>query len=131
MTTYLDQHMDSASFRRTLAEEGLVVEAMELIAQEMEHAGVNRAQLAELLDVSKSNITQMLRGRNIKLKTLARVFHALDAAIVLSVRREDAVQSDPPVPRGRQVTAPRRWDFASLPGHPDDEQASPRYACAG
>lgn len=68
------------------AEEGLVTDTMELIAGRMQDLGISKADLARKLGVSPANITQMLRGRNISLRTLARTVHMLGGACKVSLR---------------------------------------------
>jgi len=58
----------------------------------MELRGVNRTELATRLDSSKAHVTQVLRGnRNLTLKTLADVFHALNCRLVLAAATETGV----------------------------------------
>lgn len=95
MSTTLDHHMESPEFRRLLAEEGFVNEVMERICDWMEAEGVSRAELARRLDTSKANVTQMLRGRNIGLKTLAAVVHVLEGAPEFRILSSVVVEAKP------------------------------------
>ncbi len=61
-----------------LAEERLVLAATELVHEALETAGLNRKQLAELLGVRPTEVSQRLSGRrNLTLRTLARMLYVL------------------------------------------------------
>jgi transcriptional regulator with XRE-family HTH domain len=63
---------------RYLAEERAVIEAAELIEDRLEARGVKRSDLAEILNVGRSEITQRLSGkRNLSVKSLAAMLHSL------------------------------------------------------
>lgn len=63
-----------------VAEERLIVAVSEMVAAEMQRKGVTRAALAESLGCSKAHVTKLLGGsRNMTLRTLAAIAHALDA----------------------------------------------------
>ena len=61
------------------AEEALIVDAQTAINTLMVELGVSRAELAERLGVSQARVSQMFsdNAKNLTLRTLARVFHAL------------------------------------------------------
>lgn len=72
-----------------LEQERLVVAATEAIAEAMERRGVNKAQLAGLLEVRPSEISQRLSGkRNLTLKSLAAMLHALGVRARISIQDE-------------------------------------------
>lgn len=73
-------------FNRIYAEEALVVDVMEEIAGWMEDHQISRAELARRLGTSAANITQMLRGRNVSLRTLASTVHVMGGIINISIR---------------------------------------------
>jgi len=51
---------------------------LKLFKKDMQERGVSRKQLAELMGVSKSNVSQILNGkRNIRVKTMVRLARAL------------------------------------------------------
>jgi transcriptional regulator with XRE-family HTH domain len=64
---------------RLLAEERLIVDVTEVIAAEMAKKGMTKAALAKELGRSKAYVSQLLGGsRNMTLRTLAEIAHALD-----------------------------------------------------
>lgn len=68
------------------AEESAMVDASELIAEALEASGLSKAELARKLNVSRSEITERLRGdRNITVRVLAATLHALGARLELGV----------------------------------------------
>jgi hypothetical protein len=86
------------AYERIYAEEGLLMDVMEQLAGWMEHHQISRAELARRLGTSPANITQMLRGRNISLRTLASTVHVMGGVINLSIRdwkEKDAYRSPP------------------------------------
>jgi predicted transcriptional regulator len=72
------------------AEEGLVIDVLEHICERMEELGVTRAELARRLGTSPAYVTQVLRGTNITLRTLARIVHHLDGHVVVRIRVNQA-----------------------------------------
>jgi transcriptional regulator with XRE-family HTH domain len=69
---------DTLEDRRALAQERLILEVTERIAEAMEERGVTQAELASRLGVSPSEISMRLRGtRNLTLRTVADMFDAL------------------------------------------------------
>jgi len=73
-----------------LEEERLIVAATEAIAEAMEKRGVNKRQLADVLDVRPSEISQRLSGRrNLTLRSLAAMLHALGARVRLSIEESE------------------------------------------
>lgn len=82
----------SAERQQDYAAERLKVDVTEKIYEYMERQGVSKAQLAEKLGTSKSNVTQMLSGsRNLTLQSLAFI------AIVLGLRVEVTLIEPEPV----------------------------------
>ncbi|WP_157553165.1 helix-turn-helix domain-containing protein [Jiangella gansuensis] len=67
---------------RLLAEERVVLAATELICEAMERRGISRAELAAKIQVTPSEVSQRLSGRrNLSLRNLARMLHAMDFGI--------------------------------------------------
>lgn len=63
---------------RLVSEEELIVEVAEKIWEVMERQGFSKADLAEALGSSRSNVTQLLDGsRNLTLRKLANIAFAL------------------------------------------------------
>ena len=78
---------DTPEERRAFAEEGLIAEATELVAEALEERGWSQKDLAQVLRVRPSEITQRLRGkRNLTLRSLAAMLHAMDYDVVLRKR---------------------------------------------
>jgi transcriptional regulator with XRE-family HTH domain len=69
-----------AEYERLLAEEALILDATELISELMQAKGITRAELAKQIGKTRGFVTQVLSGnRNMTLRTLADLAHALDA----------------------------------------------------
>jgi transcriptional regulator with XRE-family HTH domain len=78
---------DTPEERRAFAEEGLIAEATELVAEALVERGWSRRTLAEALKVRPSEITQRLRGkRNLTLRSLAAMLDAMDFDVILRKR---------------------------------------------
>ena len=78
--------------QRLLAEETLLLDVSEDIRMAMEKRGVNYAELARRLDVSRSRVTQMLDDdSNLTLRVIARIAYVLDMVpkLQLQNRREE------------------------------------------
>lgn len=58
-------------------EELLIADVGTMICDAMHRHDLSRSELATRLGVSKSHITQVLRGKNISLRALARMMHAM------------------------------------------------------
>jgi antitoxin component HigA of HigAB toxin-antitoxin module len=70
--------------RKHHQQEKLILDVTELIARLMERNKVNKTQLANLLGLGKSHITQLLDGtKNMTLRTIADVFTALDSELAI------------------------------------------------
>ncbi|UXA12395.1 helix-turn-helix transcriptional regulator [Mycobacterium sp. SMC-8] len=73
-----------------LAEERLVLAATEAVHDAMAEKGVNGQQLAALLNVKPSEVSQRLSGkRNLTLRTLAQMLHVLGKEADLTLKRRD------------------------------------------
>lgn len=67
--------------------ERLILNATELILELMEHEGLTRSELAERIGKSKGHVSQLLNGeRNMTLRTLAEIAHAVGHRIELGAR---------------------------------------------
>ena len=96
-TTDLDLHLADAAYRKVYAEEALIAETMEQLSGWMADHDITRAELARRMGTSPSNITQMLSGRNVSLRTLASAAFAMGAVvrgIQLAPEHEALVESD-------------------------------------
>ena len=70
---------------RIFAEESLVVDVMDRLAGWMSDHNITRAELARRLGTSPANVTQMLRGRNVSLRTLAAAVHVMGGAVDFTI----------------------------------------------
>ena len=71
---------------RIFAEESLVIDVMDRLAGWMSDHNITRAELARRLGTSPANITQMLRGRNVSLRTLAAAVHVMGGAVDFTIQ---------------------------------------------
>lgn len=67
----------TAESRRRYEEERLILRTTEVVAEAMKEAGLTRATLAEVLNTSQGNVTQLLSGsHDMTLRSLAALAHA-------------------------------------------------------
>ena len=92
MPTTLERHLQDPEFARLFAEEGFINEVQERICEWMEREGITRAELARRLGSSRANVTQLLSGRNVSLRVIARALHVMGARPVFAV--ESAIPSE-------------------------------------
>lgn len=79
-----------ADFKRLVAQETLILEATELIAELIEQSGMKRKDLAKKLGRSKGFVTQVLSGdRNMTLRTLADFAYALGQKLEVRLREPE------------------------------------------
>ena len=82
---YLDE--TTAALVADFEAERLILNATELILELMEHEGLTRSELAERIGKSKGHVSQLLNGeRNMTLRTLAEIAHAVGHRIELGTR---------------------------------------------
>lgn len=104
---------------RLLSQERLLLEVSELVCSALEHRGSRASDLAEMLDISRSEVSQRLSGRrNLSLRTLADMLHVLGFGIEARLvdrtaespnfQMETRVMSWPSVAKYRQSSAPLR-----------------------
>ena len=77
MMSYLDQWLSDPENAKVYAQESFVIDCLEQICACMEEQGMSRAALARALGTSRANITQILNGKNVTLRTIAAMAHAL------------------------------------------------------
>lgn len=84
--------------RRIEAEEDAVVDAQFLLLDLLREKGVTQEQLAERLGVSKSRVSQLFgAGANPTLKSLARIFDALDCRLKMTCDWAEGVAVEDPL----------------------------------
>ncbi|GHH16158.1 hypothetical protein GCM10008023_19840 [Sphingomonas glacialis] len=120
MTITLNSTVDSdAAYDLLLVEEELILQAQMLIQAAINERGISQKDLAGLLGVAPSYVSQMLgdSARNLTLRTIARVLHALGrrADIRLESAAADASEEAPCV-----ESAPAANDEVRPPFDPFD-----------
>ena len=84
MTTLFDRELQDKEMARLFAQEQLIEEATELIAEVMHERGITKSELASRVGTSRGHITQLLAGsRNMTLRTLADLMHAMGSRVFL------------------------------------------------
>jgi len=101
------QPIDERSF--VVAEEGFVADVLGDADWVLQHKGISRKELALRLNVSEARVSQMFsaNGRNLTLRTLARIFHALGENLKVSSPTLEQV-------RKKAELAPEWSDTANL-----------------
>lgn len=75
---WLDRHLSDPANRLAFEEEYAVIDASERLLKAVEAGNVTRSRLADLLQTSRANVTQLLNGRrNLTLRTIARIAYFL------------------------------------------------------
>ncbi len=83
--TYYPKSVDTYKNDPEFYEELTVLKAQEAIAELMQNSNTSKTGLAKLLNQSKSHITDLLsEGRNLTLKTLARICFYMKAEVNFS-----------------------------------------------
>lgn len=79
---------DFVGEKALLAQEALILDAQIAIQRVLNEKGVSQKELADLLGVSESYVSQMLgdSARNLTLRTIARVMFALGETALLTTR---------------------------------------------
>ena len=88
--------MNDPEFRKLLAQEELILEVTEIICDLLENEKISRKELADRLGKSKGFISQLLNGgRNLTLRTVADILHALGYKVTLTPYKEGAQKQEP------------------------------------
>ena len=88
-TDYELFEQSSARNRRLLREEELILEVTEAVSAVMQEEGISKSQLAKRLGKTKGFISQLLSGgRNLTLRTLARLVDALGYRVTITVSKD-------------------------------------------
>lgn len=75
------------TYEQLKEQERLILEATEVISRCMQERGVSKAELARRVGRSRAYLTQVLSGsRNMTLRTLADLAHALDCRVTMSAK---------------------------------------------
>lgn len=94
MTDFLEHWANqSEANAKLVAQERLMTEVTETIWKAMEAAGINKADLANGMGVTKGHVSQVLSGsRNMTLRTLADICFALDLTPKFQVEMQQCDQ---------------------------------------
>lgn len=85
MASFFQEQLGDPEFARLFAQEQLIEEAAELVARAMLSEGITKSALAALVGGSRAHVTQLLAGtRNMTLRTLADLMHAMNLKVSLS-----------------------------------------------
>ena len=95
METAYEKALQDPSTARLIAEEAFVIDVLERICEFMEREAISRAELARRLGTSKANVTQMLRGRNLGVKTVAAAIHVMGGVPTLHIGRPVPMATSP------------------------------------
>jgi transcriptional regulator with XRE-family HTH domain len=104
-----------AHYELLVAEEDLILEAQMLIQGALNERGLSQKDLAELLGVGQSYVSQMLglSGRNLTLRTIARVMHAL--GLTAELRAIDPLEATAPRATSEEAEAEATAGATRLP----------------
>ncbi|WP_040838836.1 helix-turn-helix domain-containing protein [Nocardia brevicatena] len=92
MTTWI-RHTPEAE--ALFSEERLVLSATELVHEAIAESGLSKKDLAKLIGVRPSEISQRLSGhRNLTLRSLARMMHALGYELSFEMRRRSSADRE-------------------------------------
>jgi len=69
------------SYDDLLAEEMLVMDVLEDLLEALEVKGLSQAELARRLGVSRSAVNRIFRGRNLTVRTVARLARAAEVPV--------------------------------------------------
>ncbi|MGO9175693.1 MAG: helix-turn-helix domain-containing protein [Desulfobaccales bacterium] len=87
--TLMDQYLEDPEFAKLMAQGDLIMEVTETLCELLEKEKVSRKELADRLGKSKGFVSQLLNGgRNLTLRTLADILHALGYKVALSPYKE-------------------------------------------
>ncbi|MBL8878201.1 MAG: helix-turn-helix transcriptional regulator [Phycisphaerales bacterium] len=85
MKTEIEKFLEDKENRRIFERESLVIEITEAICAILNEKGLTRAQFAQRLGCSPSNVSQLLDGeQNLTVHTIADWLFALDSRLLVS-----------------------------------------------
>ena len=88
MTVPVINDMDDPEFRKLLAQEELILEVTEVLCGLLEQEKITKKELADRLGKTKGFISQLLNGgRNLTLRTVADILHALGYKVSLTAHK--------------------------------------------
>lgn len=80
--------------RRAYLQEGLILDVTEQIWAALSEKGITRKDLAEALQTSSANVSQLLNGsRNMTLRTLSDIADAINCSVNVIIRDRDTAKS--------------------------------------
>jgi transcriptional regulator with XRE-family HTH domain len=87
--TLLDKYLEDPEFAKLMAQGDLIMEVTETLCELLEKEKVTRKELAYRLGKTKGFISQLLNGgRNLTLRTVADILHALGYKVSLTPYKE-------------------------------------------
>jgi transcriptional regulator with XRE-family HTH domain len=94
MNKYYEELNQNDADRRAYLQEATILEVTELVCKLINEKKITRTELARKMNVSKSQITQMLDGEaNLTLRSLSDMLWALDSTLKVSARECDVVRT--------------------------------------
>lgn len=76
------------------AEEHLLIDCQILLQETISNKNMTRSALAERAGISKARLSQLMRPEaNPTVKTMARLFHALDEELVVKTKKKEGFES--------------------------------------
>ena len=87
--TLLDKYLEDPEFARLMAQGDLIMEVTETLCELLEKEKISRKELADRLGKTKGFVSQLLNGgRNLTLRTMADILHALGYKVALTPYKE-------------------------------------------
>jgi transcriptional regulator with XRE-family HTH domain len=94
--TYSEFRSGGREEARLLAQEELILEVTETLCERIQSLGITRTEVARRLGKSPGFVTQLLNGgRNLTLRTLADLAHALEARPSLKLAESHNLEALP------------------------------------
>ena len=83
--TLLERYLEDPEFAKLMAQGELIMEVTETLCELLEKEKISRKELADRLGKSKGFVSQLLNGgRNLTLRTVADILHALGYKVTLT-----------------------------------------------
>jgi transcriptional regulator with XRE-family HTH domain len=87
--TLLEKYLEDPEFAKLMAQGELIMEVTETLCELLEKEKISRKELADRLGKTKGFISQLLNGgRNLTLRTVADILHALGYKVSLTPYKE-------------------------------------------
>ena len=87
--TLMDKYLEDPQFAKLMAQGELIMEVTETLCKLLENEKISRKELADRLGKTKGFVSQLLNGgRNLTLRTLADILHAMGYKLTLKTYKE-------------------------------------------